>query len=209
MTYWLSNLILAKDNGIGWEDFGFLIFIAIIFIFKNVGNIIKAIKENAEKKDQLQRPKSFDEPQKRRYTPLDQQGRPIRQAGRKQPEIVLVEPVRAEETGPLPPANAKIMPPHDHSKELAAMKRYKEKIAKQKALRDQKQRLAQQIRQKKVKPQRKPTPARIPEHKIIPVSETIQPSPEFSLAAIKENKESLRTAIILNEILGRPISLRN
>ena len=220
MTNWLSNLILAEDNGTGWGDYSFLIVIAIIFLLRNLGNIIKAVKENAEKNKQQEQPKPFYKPQKRRYSPLDHQGRPIKQAGRKETEILPVDSSRRHspeqmpqptpiQTEPIAPANAKIMPKHDHTREFAAIKRYKERIAKQKALAAQKQRLAQQIKLKAAKPQSRPKSVRSQEPELIPVVETVQPQTGFTIDTIKENKENLRTAIVLNEILSKPISLRN
>ena len=173
-----------------------------IIILKNLSKF-KFGKDPDEQRPRQQPP---SEPPKRRYAPLDEEGRVIKRAQpQSQRQSPVAQPIRHPEAAPaapIAPAQAKIMPEHDHTREFAARKKYQqEQLARKEKLAaaNAKRRIAQQVRQKAAA-RPKPTPK--------PEPEVIEAVAAISLDNFTSQPENLRTAFVLSEILGKPIALR-
>ena len=200
MLYGLFENILAKG---GWQEFIPILVIGAIVVLKFIGKLISDKGEGADKQRPAQRPPSAQP--NRRYAPMDEQGRVLkRPQPQQQRQVPAQRPIRRPDSvhgGPLAPAQAKIMPEHDHTLEFAARKKYRqEQLEKKKKHAAQQQRIAQQIRQKaaaKPKPATRPTP------------EVIEESEPITLENFTSQPLNLRTAFILSEILAKPIAMRD
>ena len=211
MFDWIFENILAKGKQEGWKQFIPLLVIFGIFILKNLGGLKFNKKEDDEQLDRIrQARKQPSGSTGNRYAPLDEDGRAVK---RPSPTSRQDEPERQQlrrgSGEPIAPAQAKIMPEHDHTKEFAAVKRYQ---ARQAALKKQmaaKQRLASQIRQKtKPKPAPKVVKARRPEPDRVEELEIIETASDISVDDFVANPQNLRTAFIMSEVLGKPIAMR-
>lgn len=203
MFDWIFENILAKnDKPGGWKEFIPILVIGAIFILKNLGNLKFNKKEDDEQLDRIrQARKQPSGSTEKRYAPLDENGRATRRPAQTPRDV----------GEPIAPAQAKIMPEHDHTKEFAAVKRYQ---ARQAALKKQmaaKRRLAAQIRQKTA-PKPKPAPrvvkAKRPEPERIEELEIIETASKVTVDSFVANPQNLRTAFIMSEVLGKPIAMR-
>ena len=202
----LFENILAKG---GWQEFIPILVIGAIVVLKFLGKLISDKAEDAGKQRPAQRPPSAQP--RRPYAPLDEQGKVIKRPQprpQRQPQPLrqapAQRPIRRPDSvygEPIAPAQAKIMPEHDHTLECAARKKYQqEQVAKKKRQAAQQQRIAQQIRQKAVarpKPTTRPAP------------ELIEESEPITLENFTGQPQNLRTAFILSEVLGKPIAMRD
>jgi len=196
----LFENILAKG---GWQEFIPILVIGAIVVLKFIGKLISDKVEDAGKQRPIQRPPS-NQP-KRRYAPMDEQGRVLkRPQPQPQRQAPVQRPIRRPDSvygEPIAPAQAKLMPEHDHTLEFAARKKYRqEQLAKKKKQAVQQRRIAQQIRQKAAA-EPKSTPKPEPE-----VSQAAEP---ITLENFTGQPQNLRTAFILSEVLGKPIAMRD
>jgi hypothetical protein len=197
----LFENILAKG---GWQEFIPLLIIFGIFLFKALGNLKSGKGEDSQEQRPAQRPPSA--PQSRpKYAPLDERGKVIQRSQmQRQRRTPVSQPIRRPDSvyaAPIAPAQAKLMPEHDHTLELAARKKYQQEQLEKKKKRAAQQRLiAQQIRQKAAK---RPEPAPRPEPEIL------EPVESITLENFTHHPQNLRTAFILSEVLGKPIAMRD
>ena len=201
MLYGLFENILAKG---GWQEFIPILVIGAIVVLKFIGKLISDKGEGADKQRPAQRPPSAQP--NRRYAPMDEQGRVLRRPEpepQQQRQVPAQRPIRRPDSvhgGPLAPAQAKLMPEHDHTLEFAARKKYRQEQLEKKNQRIAEQRrIAQQVRQRAAKAQE---PAPTPDLEIIESEEPI------TLDNFTRHPHNLRTAFILSEVLGKPIAMR-
>ena len=196
----LFENILAKG---GWQEFIPLLIIFGIFLFKSIAKFKFDKDEDSQEQRPVQQPPSA--PQSRpKYAPLDEQGKVIkRPQPQPQRQAPAQRPIRRPDSfhaAPLAPAQAKVMPDHDHSAEFAAIRKYKqEELAKKKKRAAQQRLIAQQIRQKAAKAQDS-APKHEPE-----ILEAVEP---ITLENFTSHPQNLRTAFVLSEVLGKPIAMR-
>ena len=214
MFDWIFENILAKNDKPGnWKEFIPLLVIFGIFILKNLGGFKFNKKEDDEQLERIrQSRKQPNESARKRYAPLDEDGRAVKRPSQTSRDVEpAAQHLRRDVGEPIAPAQAKLMPEHDHTKEFAAVKRYQ---ARQAALKKQmaaKRRLAAQIRQKtasKPKPAPRVVKAKRPEPDRMEELEIIETASEVTVDSFVANPENLRTAFIMSEVLGKPIAMR-
>jgi hypothetical protein len=203
----LFEYILAeKDKPRGWQEFLPMLVIFGIIIMRGLAGKFKFGKDEdaGEQRPAEQQPPSAPESGPR-YAPMDEQGRVIQrpQTERQRRTPPAQRPIRRPDSvhaAPIAPAQAKLMPEHDHTLELAARKKYQQEQLAQKKKRAAQQRLiAQQIRQKAAKAQEQ-APKHEPE-----ILEAVEP---VTLENFISQPQNLRTAFVLSEVLGKPIAMR-